>query len=219
MKALPLMTGLVLVATALPVAPPVQAGTGILRCESADGEVIYTDRACESFGARTAPMSGELLTRIASHRDADHAFPDAALSHAGSLTASSAGRRSPSAGCARSPSQLALDLQGSIAMRDVNRLAESYHWVGHSHAQAQPVLARLDRLNRKPLQNVEFFDVQMSPVAFIDAGTSPARRADGMGGLMQVSFGYGGGHEVVDFEVRRYAGCYFVRFRDTGYRA
>jgi hypothetical protein len=218
MKALPLATGLVLFATALPVAQPVQAGTVILRCESADGEVIYTDRACESFGARNVPMSGELITRIASDRDAD-AFPDAALSHAGSVAAMGAGRRSPAAGCARSQSQLVLDVQGSLALRDVNRLAESYHWVGHTHAQAQPVLVRLDRMNRQRLHNVEFFDVQIAPAAFIDAGTSSAYRADGMAGLMQLSFGHGGGYEVVDFEVRRYAGCYFVRFRDTGYRA
>lgn len=216
MKALPLTTGLVLIAFALPVTQPVQAGTAILRCESSDGEVIYTDRACEAFDAQPAPMSDELLTRIASDLSAGE-FPDSALSHTDSITAG-AGRRSPAAGCARSPSQLALDLQGSLALRDVNRLAESYHWVDHTHAQAQPVLVRLDRLNRRPLHNVEFYDVRIGLAAFDDADASPAHRADGMAGLMQLSFG-GRGYDVVDFEVRRYAGCYFVRFRDTGYRA
>lgn len=216
MKALPLMAGLVLVSTALPVAQPVHAGTGILRCETPAGEVIYTDRACEAFGARAVPMSGELLTRIASDRDAD-AFADAASSQSGSI-ATTAARRSPLAGCARTPAQLALDLQGSLALRDVNRLAESYHWVGHSHAQAQPVLTRLDRLNRKPLQDVRFFDVRIGPASF-DAGVPHAAGANGMSGLMQLSLGGGGGYEVVDFEVRRYAGCYFVRFRDGGTRA
>lgn len=210
------MAGLVLLATALPATQPARAGVAILRCESAAGEVIYTDRACESFGADPAPIPAELLTRIASDLDAD-AFPDASLNHDGNIT-TGAGRRSPAAGCARSPSQLALDLQGSLALRDVNRLAESYHWIGQTHAQAQPVLVRLDRLNHRPLRNVEFYDVRVGLAALDDAGRPPAHGTDGMAGLMQLSFGQGSGFDVVDFEVRRYAGCYFVRFRDTGYR-
>lgn len=217
MKALALMTGLVLLAASMPAARPVQASALILRCESAGGDVIYTDRACESFGARAVPMSGDLVTRIASDR-AD-VFPDAATIPADGIAPVGAGRRSPAAGCARSPSQLALDLQGSLALRDVNRLAESYHWIGHTHAQAQPVLVRLDRLNRRPLQNVAFFDARIGLAALDGAGVSPTYRADGMAGLMQLAFGHGGGYEVVDFEVRRYVGCYFVRFRDTGYHA
>lgn len=216
MKALALMTGLALLTAAVPAAPPVQASSLILRCESASGEVIYTDRACESFGAYAVPMPAGLVTRIASDRGAD-AFPDAALAPAGSFASANTGRRSPAAGCARSPSQLALDLQGSLALRDVNRLAESYHWVGHTHAQARPVLARLDRLTGRPLQNVEFYDARIGLAAL--GGTSPGYRSDGVAGLMQFAFGHGGAYEIVDFEVRRYAGCYFVRFRDAGHRA
>lgn len=222
MKTLPFVTCMTAVlAATVPAPQPVQASTGIVRCVAPDGQVIYTDRACESFGARTTPMSGELLTRIATDRDRDVGgdLPDAALVHARSLETASPGRRSPAAGCARSPAQLARDLQGSLALRDLNRLAESYHWVGHTHQQAQPVLLRLDHLNRRPLQDVQFFDVQISPAAFRDADAAMSAPPDGMSGLMRLSFGEGGTHEVVDFEVQRYAGCYFVRFRDGGYRA
>lgn len=217
MKALPLTTGLVLFAATLPLPQPVLAGTGIVRCESADGTTIYADRACESFGARAVPIPGTLLTRIASDRDAE-TFADAAPDAAGRMP-DGPGRRSAAAGCARTPTQLAMDLRGSLALGDVNRLAESYHWVGRTHAQARPVLARLDHLNRRPLQDIEFFDVQIGAAAFADAAASTGQRRDGMAGLMQLSFGHGAAYEVVDFVVQRYAGCYFVRFRESGYRA
>ncbi|WP_386665205.1 hypothetical protein [Lysobacter korlensis] len=203
-------------AALVPTSRPAQASGSIVRCEAPGGRVIYTDRACETFGARPSPMSGELLKRIASDRPQSD-MPDAALTFARSLDAPAPGRRSPTAGCARTPVQLARDLEGSLALRDLNRLAESYHWVGHTHRQAHPVLQRLDRLNRRPLQDVQFFDVQISPAAFREA--TSFRQGDGMSGLLQLSFGEGGAYEVVDFEVQRYAGCYFVRFRDGGHQA
>ena len=46
-------------------------------------------------------------------------------------------RRSAAAGCARTPTQLSMDLHGSLALGDVNRLAESYHWVGMTQAQSK----------------------------------------------------------------------------------
>lgn len=218
MKTLPLAACLAaLCAIALPAPQPAQAGTGLVRCEGANGEVIYTDKACAAFGARHVPIPGELLTRLASDRDpatlTDLDAPGTTMLPA------APGRRSPASGCARSPRQLARDLHGALALGDVNRVAESYHWVGQTHAQAQPVLARLARLGDRPLQDVEFFNATIGVASFGDANAPATSRANGAAGLLQLEFGHGAAYEVVDFDVQRYAGCYFVRFRDRGFRA
>ncbi|WP_119718884.1 hypothetical protein [Cognatilysobacter tabacisoli] len=200
-----------LAAAMLPVAQPVQAAaTGLQRCEGANGEVVYTDKACASFGAAAVPMSGELLTRIA-YEEAK-TFEDASLAPIDGRVAPSAvapARRSAHAGCARTPTQLSMDLQGALALGDVNRVAESYHWVGMGHRQAQQVLARLDDLTRRPVVHAQYFNAQIGgALAMADASSS----APAAGGMLQVMFGEGSARRVVDFDVQRYAGCYFVRF-------
>ena len=200
-----------LAAAMLPVAQPVQAAaTGLQRCEGANGEVVYTDRACASFGAAAVPMSGELLTRIA-YEEAK-TFEDASLAPIDGRVAPSAvapARRSAHAGCARTPTQLSMDLQGALALGDVNRVAESYHWVGMGHRQAQQVLARLDDLTRRPVVHAQYFNAQIGgALEMADASSS----APAAGGMLQVMFGEGSARRVVDFDVQRYAGCYFVRF-------
>jgi hypothetical protein len=102
-----------------------------------------------------------------------------------------------------------MDLQGALALGDVNRVAESYHWVGMGHRQAQQVLARLDDLTRRPVVHAQYFNAQIGgALAMADASSS----APSAGGMLQVMFGEGSARRVVDFDVQRYAGCYFVRF-------
>jgi hypothetical protein len=212
MRTVPLLScALTLLATTLPVTQPVSAGTGIQRCEDPNGTVVYTDRSCEAFGAKHVPMSGELLTRIAQDGSGASNATDVDFDSLRAIGAPAPARRSAQTGCARSSTQLAMDLQGSLALRDVNRLSESYHWVGHSHDDALPVLARLDRLTQQPLYDLEYFDAQIGPAGlqFADAGALPG---DGMAGMMQLSFGEDGVRQVVDFRVRRYSGCYFIEF-------
>jgi len=50
-----------LLLVAAPMAVPVQATSAILRCQSPDGTLVYTDKACSAFGAKAAPLSGNLL--------------------------------------------------------------------------------------------------------------------------------------------------------------
>src|SRR3546814_179331 len=134
-----------LFAATVPMPAPVEAASGIQRCQSPDGTLVYTDKACAVFGARATPMSGELLTRIA-HEEAMSARAgglagtvDAGLPlEDATLAGATSGRRSPASGCARTPTQLQMDLRGALLLGDVNRIAESYHWVGMTrHASAR----------------------------------------------------------------------------------
>jgi len=193
-------------AASLPLTPPVQAGTGIQRCEAGDGTIVYADKACAAFGAAPRPLPSELLNRIAREESKAATAPpphaDAAPVNAMAVT-----RRAPEAGCARTPTQLAMDLRGSLALRDVNRLAESYHWVGLTQSQSKPIMQKLERISVQPLQDAHYFDAQIGPggMQLADAGQSNAAA-----GVMQLVFG-GQSRQVLDLDVEKYAGCYFVR--------
>lgn len=195
-------------AAAAPLGAATQGIEGLQRCEAATGEAIYTDRACGSFGAKPTGMSGELVTRIvmADAVPAQHpstlavgAYRDASEPLTATLTAT----RPREAGCARTPQQLSSDLIGSFARGDVNRVAESYHWVGMSQRQALPVMQQLERLSAKPLADARFL------AAWIGSGDVAASAIPDDAGMMQLVFADGSGR-TVDFEVRRYAGCYFI---------
>lgn len=210
MKVLPLITcALTVLAAAMPISHRAHAAAGIQRCESGNGTVVYTDRSCALLDAKAVPMSGELVSRIASERMRER-DPDALTGLTTTSGLPPVGRRSLTSGCAKTATQLALDLRGALALNNVNRVAESYHWVGHSHQQAQPLLGRLDRLSRKQLLDIEYFNAQIGPAGIQLADASGM--ADGVSGIMQLSFAHGAAVEVVDFRVRRYAGCYFVQF-------
>ena len=124
------------------------------------------------------------------------------------------GRRSASDGCARSPTQLAMDLRGAFALGDVNRIAESYHWTGMSHKGALRIMERLENLARHHIADTQYFDAQISSGG-IDgwSASSTSSSIGGSAGVLQVTFGDDGRTlSVTDFDVERYAGCYFVRF-------
>ena len=178
-----------LLALSCAVAPAFAAG-GLHRCEAPDGSAVYTDSACAAFDAKPAPMSTELLTRIAM----DDAVFNGDSSNARSLSTAIRPRRAPQAGCARSTGQLSMDLLASFAMRDVNHIAESVHWPGLKHRQAQVVMNRLMQLARAPL---------------VDASFWPGLPGGGVG-AMQLTFDRP--QRVMEVGVERYAGCYFVRF-------
>lgn len=118
-------------------------------------------------------------------------------------------RRSPQSGCARTPTQLSMDIQGSMALGDVNRLAESYHWVGQSHRQAQQRMQRLQALIERSLLDVSFHNAQIGPGHAQLAGPGPAGSSTG---IMQLSFADASNLHAIDFQVLRFSGCYFIRF-------
>jgi hypothetical protein len=182
----------------------------IQRCQAHDGNAVYTDKPCAAFQARPARISDDLAFRLAL---ADAGNEDDVTSQAVALgayrdaseplQASIPGRRSAAAGCARSPEQLSRDLVGAFALHDVNRVAESYHWAGMSSRRALPVMKQLERLSAQPLADARFL------AAWIGSGEQAAAAVPDDPGLMQLVFA-GGSRRIVDFEVRRYAGCYFI---------
>ena len=214
------------VAPGSPVASQAHAA-GIQRCVGPDGIPLYTDQPCAAHQAKPAPLPGELSARLVVARQAEVAAGGSAGPGAGyadaatplaphalqspGAQASAAGRRSPADGCARSPTQLAMDLQGAFALGDVNRIAESYHWAGMSHGAAMQVMQRLERLGRSTLVDTQYYDATILSAGvgtWADAGAS----LDTGAGVMQLTLGGEGGAGVVDLEVERYEGCYFVHF-------
>lgn len=210
-----------LAALALAVLPSVpqsaHAGAGVLRCQMPDGSNVYTNRACSAFGAKSAPLPGELLNRI--ERELRHEAavsgvdPSGTLSKASEIPAISqvGAVGGPNRGCADSPQQLAMNLQAAVAMGDVNRVAETYHWNGMRNAPAQRVMLRLAQLTSRPMLSVEYFDATIGSLGsgFADAGASAT---DGDAGMLQARINAGSGPQVVDFSVQRDEGCYFVRY-------
>lgn len=206
--------GLVL---SMPAAQVVHAGfNNVQSCKAADGTSVYTDGACGQLRARPAAMSRDLNLRL-SNENAIAAQMGVAPQGAGigGVVPSAEGiaapaRRSLAAGCARTPTQLAMDLQGSVALHDVNRLAESYHWVGMSQAQAKPVMLRLEAMSSGAMVSARFFDATIgSGLQLADANSTAA---DGGAGVMQVSMHGREGTQSLEMNVEHYAGCYFVHF-------
>jgi len=200
-----------LLLSGLPGPAPLHAGSAILRCQSPDGTLVYTDKACSAFGAKASPIPGELLGRIYRDEarfgnDVDPAFPAAAVA--------SIGRRSASGGCARTPTQLAMDLRGSLALGDVNRVAESYHWVGMSSRQGERTLDRLQGLIGKPVLDSHYFDARIGTASDADGAVLASNDTSigGDAGMLQLVLGGDDARSAIDFDVHRYAGCYFVTF-------
>ena len=188
-----LVAALLWLLAAVLAAPAAHAVGGLHRCQTGDGEAVYTDTACAVLGAKPAPMPPELMSRLASDAYAA-GNPELLPSH--QLLSNIPKRRPAAGGCARNVGQLSLDLLGAFAMGDVNRIAESFHWPGLAHQQAHAVMQRLQRLARKPL---------------VDASYWPGLVGSGdAGGAMQLTFV--APEQVLELGVERYSGCYFVRF-------
>lgn len=193
----------------------------IQRCLASDGTTLYTDQPCALLGAQAMPMPAGLNARLDDARDAEldaggmgaGGYVDASLPlypAAGTARAGVA-RRSPAAGCARSPTQLAMDLQGAFALGDVNRIAESYHWVGMDQPSATAVMQRLERLGRSTVVDTRYYDASITSSGIGSWADAGAALGSGSG-VMQLTLGGEGGAASVDFDVERYEGCYFVRF-------
>jgi len=197
-----------------PVAAPAQAGTSsIQRCESADGSIGYTDKSCAIFGSDAVTLESKVV-------DFPHA-PNDAMGSGGlvggyPVSLSGPGRRAVASGCARTPTQLQMDLRGAFALGDVNRIAESYHWVGMSAAQARTTMDRLQQLAGESLLDTRYHDAAIASGAGSYAeGAQWLASAGGAGaqpGLMQLVVAGDGAASAINFDVHHYKGCYFISF-------
>jgi hypothetical protein len=203
-----------LIACAFPATHRAEAGPVVQQCRTADGSSLYTDKPCRLVGAQAVPMQGALATRLLREQalEAQVSGVEVQSIQTSAATMSAAreaiGRRNIAGGCARTPTQLAMDLRGAFALGDVNRVAESYHWVGMSSRAANATMQRLEQLARKQVADTQYYDATISGgELYADAGA-----VGGSAGVMQVRFGDATTVSLQDFDVERYAGCYFVRF-------
>ncbi len=202
-----------LLLSSVPATAPLHATTAIQRCVSSDGNVAYTDKACSTLGAANVVIPGSLLTRIA-REEARYADDDASSAVAMPTAPMPAGRRSVASGCARTPTQLAMDLRGALTLGDVNRVAESYDWRGMSSPQANRTMDRLQHLIGKPVLDSHYFDAQIGAAGTADGATLLASNTSvgGDAGVLQLILGADATRSAIDFDVHRALGCYFVRF-------
>jgi hypothetical protein len=200
----------ILLATLPAVPHRADAKTGVLRCQMPDGTSVYTNKACSAFGAKAMPLPGDVLNRIEREQRYEAKLTGIEPSEDPLQPIQASVRRAVQAGCADSPQQLASDLVASIALRDVNRVAESFDWAGMQNAQAQRVMVQLERLSQQVVADAEYFDASIGgQLLYADAS---AAAGDGAAGLMQVTFDNGEGTSVMDFDVQRDEGCYFLRY-------
>ena len=84
-----------------------------------------------------------------------------------------------------------MDLYGALALGDVNRVAESYHFAGMSSSAGRATMNRLQRLLGREVIDSQSYAPGSLQLLLADAS---------------------GGASAIDFDVHRYAGCYFVSF-------
>jgi hypothetical protein len=182
-----------------------EASTGIARCAMPDGTYAYTSTACHALGGTHEALPAEVLNRIRREHRHESQLAGIPVVEDGLLATAPATNpnRRQGRGCAATPQQLAVDLRASLAMDDVNRIAESFDWAGMSHGQAMQAMARIERLGGLVLVEAEYFDATFG-IAAAGAGAS-------QGGTLQVILQDAGTRKVADFDVRRDSGCYFVR--------
>lgn len=121
------------------------------RCTDAQGQSVYTDRPCDSVGARSR-------------------LPPPAPAPAGNT----APRDTLGARCPRRLSELVDALRNGILSNDVNRLSSLYLWGAVSDAGAQRILGQLESLARRPLVDVVPVYPRHDQDVLQDEGQSPA---------------------------------------------
>lgn len=218
-----LAAGLVLATLTVPPAAYAQAR----RCVTADGQTIYTDRACEAFDARA-------VGRLGAPGDP---YAPATMGVDGAVGGFAV------RGCARTPDALRRGVSDALLARDVNRLANYYHWSGTGASAATALMNRLEEIASAPAGAIELVsasgDVWTAPpppadarrttgAAATDASPTDASASDASAtdaaapvpsgpppvGLRVDAAGTGadGGVHATHFALRRNAGCWWIQF-------
>ena len=213
MRRFPLLAAALVVALASVPAPAPVHATILQKCQSADGTIGYTDGNCAVFGDDAVAISSRVIDQAPAEPALSTAYPMMDARDTGiSMMGSAPGRRSPADGCARTPTQLAMDLRASLALGDVNRVAESYDWAGMSNEAGQRTLDRLQQLVDRPVLDSRYLAASYGAAGAMYA-SSAGVRSPGAGTLQLIVGGDDGpGARTIDFDVHQVAGCYFVSF-------
>lgn len=189
--------------------------TEIRRCVTADGQVIYTDRACAEFTAveRAAPDP-------VSASGPASGTPSRATPENWSRDAEGFSRR----GCSRTAKDLLSELRAALEAHDVNRLAGIYQWTGMSSGGAAATMTRLDALSKRPLVSLALQVQSAGPAAPRSTGSSVriggggARETSTIRGrpssvrIDQVSARDEAHVTTTHLRLERSAGCWWLRF-------
>ena len=179
--------------TALALLTALSAGDAraeVRRCAMPDGNILYTDRSCQSLGA--VELSRETPAHAATR-----------LYHGG---------------CASTLQDLLYEVTTAIDTHDVNRLAASYHWPGLSGPAANATMDRLDAIASRPLLDLRVVtaDVPQPAVpgepADPDAPAAAPRVRVVPTGLRAEQVRADGTTPVsTHFSLRRHLDCWWVR--------
>ena len=180
------------------------ATSALHRCVDADGNAIFTDRACRDLAATDAPppraaiLSPAVIVRVRS--------------------------------CARSQDDLLSGVRNALEAHDPNRLAEFYHWTGMGNSEGYRLMGRLSSFSERPLLDVQLvssaqegtllpdllpppelgdeFPIDPEPAAPVPPPRSNANllRVDQMRGEADLE------SQVTYFRLRSNAGCWWLQF-------
>ena len=188
-----------------PVAAPAY---GLHRCVGANGVIIFTDRQCVDI-------------------DAVESTQQMAPIQPGALVRVRS--------CARNQDDLLFGVRSALENRDVNRLADYYHWTGMGTAEGYRVMGRLSKLSERPLVDVRLAssaepdDADQEGYAWPDTELSaadangfnmdndavappPPPRAADLLRVDQMRSGEDVAAHVTYFHLRSNAGCWWLQF-------
>jgi len=187
-----------------------EASAAVRRCLAEDGTTIFTDRACEHFGAReavVAPAEAPVEAAAAGDADADAraAVTEPPLSSYGPVASD----------CARTPDDLVTALRHFLEARDVNGLSGLYHWHGMGKGSARAVMDRLESLAAQSDGSVELVYpeaafVVLDPDAY--PGIPPEDPEAVRIGAFQAGSLSDPAPPLATLSVVRQAGCWWLRF-------
>lgn len=181
------------------------ARADVRRCETPDGQVIFTDRKCDEVRAQERPPRSQAAGGALLHRRG---------------------------GCLHTWQDVVFEMTGAIDGRDANRLAAVYHWPGTSADAGYRIWARLDAIANWPLVDiVPVMPAGPSPSDSPagepgnDAGTAnqaqvdpefypqTAVRRSPVALRVEQTLGSSATPVRTVFGLTRYFGCWWVRFR------
>lgn len=151
-----------------------------------DGNLVYTDRSCQSLGAVELP------------REAPAAIHTSRVYHGG---------------CAATLRDLVYEVTAAIDSHDVNRLAAAYHWPGMTGRSANATMDRLDRIAALPLVDLRVVtvDVPVAPTDQDDPYAVPEVRVVPTGLRAEQVRADGATPVSTHFSLRRHLDCWWVR--------